>query len=496
MNTLLGLSRVLLLLSSAQTAAPTFTPDDTTVIANPERGFMGRVYPKWTEPPTPTRAITQADCDRVKAKKYSVIGTRYVLWDWRTSDLPASFLDPLKADCALARANGLKLMIAFSYIYATNKGTNATYDGHSDAPERWVLRHIDQVTTNGGANDGPLLVNNDVVAYWSLGFIGSWGEEHHSSNNLLNSPDPHVYATMNSATHAIWDALLSKVPRNRMIATRYCAFKKEKFKGAVLGGPTTDDIGRIGIHDDSFSANVDNYASFQFHAGGGMARVRELRAYCANETKYTVSCGETYGAGPDTKQHDGNTVISEMQAFHLDFYNGEFDQQEAHAHTYDKWEAQGLLTRMKNFVGYRLHVVSASAPASMAAGTRGTLSFRIENRGWGKLFNPRPVKLLLCRKIGEAHAEPLIVDTDLNPRLWYAGTQKDESIAFTLPASAPAGTYDLLLQLPDEYASLSGNPAYSVRFATRVDGRDLWNPTLGANWVGSVTVTGAAPLKR
>ena len=487
-NSILILLGVLLAQLAIAQATLSFTADDETMIANPERGFMGRVYPTWTEPPTKTRAITQADCDRVKARKYSVIGTRYVLWDWRTSDLPTSFLDQLTADCAIARKNGLKLMIQFSYQYATNNNTNAYYNGISDAPENWVLRHIDQVTTNGGANDGPLLVNNDVVAYWHLGYIGSWGEEHHSSNNLLHAPSPDVYATLNSATHTIWNALLSKIPSNRMIATRYCAFKKEKFNNATLTGITTDNIGRIGIHDDSFSANVDNYGSFQYYASGGITRVNKLRNYCSNETKYTVSYGETYGVGTDKKQEDGNTAILEMKIFHLDFYNAEHDDKPSYKVTLDKWEAQGLLTTMKNFTGYRLHVKSSTIPNSISPGSNGTIDLKIENRGWGKLFNPRPVKLLLCRKNGDAYAETYTVETSVNPRLWYSGTQKDESITFTIPGIVPPGTYDILLRLPDEYASLSENPAYSVRFATKYNGADIWNPTLGANWIGQITV--------
>ena len=475
---------VLTQLMFAQTTL-NFTSDDFTMIANPERGFCSMVYPTWTEPPTATRALTQADCDRAKGKLYSVIGIRYVFWDWRTSDLPAWLLNQIKSDCDLARTNGLKLWVRMSYVYATNGGTNAYYNGISDAPESWVLRHIDQLTTNGGANNGPLYVSNDVVAYWDLGFIGPWGEEHHSSNNLLNNPDPYAYATMGTATHNIWNTLLNKIPSDRMIATRYCAFKKEKFGGATLTAPTTDNIGRIGIHDDSFCANVDNFGSFQTGAG----RVDELRTYCSNETKYTVSYGETYGYDPNyPKQEDGNTVISEMQAFHLDFYNGEHDQTSSYAVTLDKWEAQGLLSTMKNKIGYRLHVISASAPSSLSAGASGTLNFKIENRGWGKLFNPRPVKLLICRKSGGTYAEKYTVSTSINPRLWYAGTQKDESISFTMPTEAPAGTYDLLLQLPDAYSSLQENSAYSVRFASKYAGGDIWSAGLGANWVGSLTV--------
>lgn len=473
---------------SAQTRTVTFTADDATMIANPERGFCGMVYPSWTSPPTPTRALTQADCDRVKSKMYTVIGMRYCLWPWRNADLPGWFLDQIKNDGDLARKNGLKLWVSFSYIYATNS-ENAYYDGQSDALVNWILRHIDQLTTNVGANNGPLLLNNDVIAFWSLGFIGSWGEEHHTTNNLLQ---PTVsYPVFNNNTHSIWNALLAKIPTDRHIATRYPAFKKEKFSSAVLIAPTTDWIGRIGIHDDSFSANIDDYGTFQFYSHLG-SRVDDLRAYWANESKYTVSYGETYGTGDAKKQEDGNTVISEMKTFHTDFYNGEHDQTSSYAVTLDKWATQGLLDTMKNFVGYRLHVVSASVPSSLAPSASGTLNFRIENRGWGKIFNPRPVKLLLCRKSDTGYAEQYIIETSVNPRLWYAQSQKDESIAFAIPCTAPAGNYDLFLQLPDGYPTLQNKPAYSIRFATKNNGVDVWNASLGANWMGNLSVGNTA----
>lgn len=479
----------------SQTTTLSFTADDTLMIANPERGFIGKCYPVWTEPPTATRALTQADCDRVKAKLYSVIGMRYCLWPWRTQDLSPQLLAQIKNDCDLARQNGLKLNLDFAYMYATNGGINAYYDGISDAPENWVLRHIDQLTTNGGANNGPLLVSNDVIAYWNIGFIGSWGEEHHSSNNLLQD-NPGTYATLNAASYNIWNALLTKIPTNRQISTRYCAFKKQYAKDLPMDSSTSGNVARIGIHDYSFSGNVDNFGSFQFYAGG-MARVNELRAYCSNENKYTVSAGETYGADSSLhKQQNGDTVISEMRYFDLDFYNGEFDQLAAYAETYDKWQQQGLLNKMKNFVGYRLHILSATAPAAMAAGATATLSFKIENRGWGKIFNPRPVKLMLCKKNGNVYAEKFTLNTPINPRRWYSESQKDEAFSFTVPGLATPGNYDLFLQMPDEYASLSGNSAYSIRIPSKHNGTDIWNAALGANWIGSLTVTGATGVKR
>ena len=47
------------------------------------------------------------------------------------------------------------------------------------------------------------------------------------------------------------------------------------------------------------------------------------------------------------------------------------------------------------------------------------------------------------------------------------------------------GDYKLALWLPDEYASLRGNPLYAVRFVNE----NIWEKTTGFNVLGTVTVT-------
>ena len=48
---------------------------------------------------------------------------------------------------------------------------------------------------------------------------------------------------------------------------------------------------------------------------------------------------------------------------------------------------------------------------------------------------------------------------------------------FTLPADIIAGDYDLLLNLPDKYASISNRSEYAIRLANT----DVWEEVTGYN---------------
>ena len=61
-------------------------------------------------------------------------------------------------------------------------------------------------------------------------------------------------------------------------------------------------------------------------------------------------------------------------------------------------------------------------------------------------------------------------------RYWFSGNVNwKESIQ--LPASIPKGRYELLLNLPDKYSSLSQRPEYSIRLANE----NSWEEKTGYN---------------
>jgi len=61
-------------------------------------------------------------------------------------------------------------------------------------------------------------------------------------------------------------------------------------------------------------------------------------------------------------------------------------------------------------------------------------------------------------------------------RKWYTGVYNVRE-SLSLPAGMEAGSYDVLLNMPDNYASLSTRPEYSVQLANN----NLWEATTGYN---------------
>jgi len=100
------------------------------------------------------------------------------------------------------------------------------------------------------------------------------------------------------------------------------------------------------------------------------------------------------------------------------------------------------------------------------------VSFTVHNAGYATPFNPRNLELALRNtSTGSTYKLPMTSD----PRRWTAGTSTTVSQTLTVPASLPAGSYALLLNLPDPL--LSTRPEYSIRLANQ----STWDAATGMN---------------
>lgn len=97
----------------------------------------------------------------------------------------------------------------------------------------------------------------------------------------------------------------------------------------------------------------------------------------------------------------------------------------------------------------------------------------IKNKGYASPYNKRTVKLVLRNK---ATKEIRSIDLATDIRRWYSGdNQVSESV--NIPADLPAGDYEMLLNMPDAYASIATKPEFSIRLANN----DVWESTTGYN---------------
>ena len=101
------------------------------------------------------------------------------------------------------------------------------------------------------------------------------------------------------------------------------------------------------------------------------------------------------------------------------------------------------------------------------------LHLHVRNDGWASLYNPRPVEVLLATTKGVIGSATLSID----PRAWAPSASAPIDVALRIPASTAAGTYRLMLRLPDAAKELHDVPEYAVQFAN--DG--VWDAATGGN---------------
>ena len=137
------------------------------------------------------------------------------------------------------------------------------------------------------------------------------------------------------------------------------------------------------------------------------------------------------------------------------------------------WTSGGCMETIRRSLGYRLVLKEASLPTTIKPGGTLSLNIRLSNTGFAAMYNPRPLYIVLLRE-ETRYAVPI---TGVDPRRWAPGQEHTVNVSLALPATIPAGTYQVGLWLPDASASLRNSPAYAVRFANN----NVWDATTGIN---------------
>lgn len=152
---------------AAAASTTTYTGDFASVFTNPERGFHNR-YEMVNDPAVndyASNAIPGFNPDmldrtfaRARADGDTLIHSYVHLDKYQTTDLPPALLANLGTGLAAIRAQGLKIVLRFAYVW----------DGYSAVTEPQMERHLDQLAP-------VLAANADVLMHLEAGFFGAWG---------------------------------------------------------------------------------------------------------------------------------------------------------------------------------------------------------------------------------------------------------------------------------------------------------------------------------
>ncbi|MCK8495014.1 DUF4832 domain-containing protein [Spirosoma sp. RP8] len=412
----------------------------------------------------------------------SLIYRAYRLERFKKSPIDADFLQKIQNDFNTARSAGIKLILRFSYTDKTHTGDcpdeYKICPPYGDASKPVVLAHIAQLK--------PLLTKNaDVIAVLQMGFIGIWGENYFtdyfgdaSMNQLGVIPDSSWHDR-----NEVLTALLNALPSDRMVQVRTPQIKQRFVKGP--NAPVTtlamsekeaysqSAIARVGFHNDCFLASADDYGTFYDYGNSSSKRGpanETLRRYFEQDSHYTAIGGETCddAFSPQNDCAPVGRAEQEMAAMHYSYLNAAYNNT-----VNNDWQSDGCMAKIRRNLGYRFVLEEAVLPTKARRGQSITCQINVKNVGYASPYNPRPLQLILRHK-GTGALTVLASQTDV--RKWFSGPIRWQE-SFSLPAKLQSGQYELLLNLPDAYASLANRPEYSVRLANET----VWEPATGYN---------------
>jgi len=449
---------------TVQAAKVVYTPDNTTVFKNPERGFteeMSRIVS--AERPN----VVKGEVDENWGSKYNMT-LAVVLYNfnkYKSKALPEEVLVGFDEDMQELRKYGLKCVLRFAYTERESDKVDAVPDT--------VRLHLEQLKPH-------LAANADVIYVLEAGFVGVWGEWYYTTH--YGNESQH----MNSNRRKVIDALFANAPEDRFVLFRYPMLKTEYFGDEI---PLNEEDGfsgsmraRWGCHNDAF---LNEWGNDGTYASDNKSDDPAVRAYIAQETLYVPNGGETNVESNSLAQQVYTKAPEEMSEYHWSFCGSSYATQVT-----KRWRESGIFDTLNVHMGYRYTMTEAILGDSAAPGGKMNVTVLIRNTGYAPIYNERPVELVLK---GEGLPDTgYRIQTTADPRRWKPNNKLSAiNEQVEIPADLPEGTYHLYLHMPDKYESIASDPRYAVRFANE----DVWDPETGLNDLGAeVVITREAPL--
>ena len=425
------------------------TPDtDTTNFTNPERGWYRSME---------TQEATLEDLVDYRRGGVTLVAFETYLGAYLDKPLDKKKLDEIDRALTMARAAGLSVIYRAAY----------DFDGKSNPDPRdinTVLGHIAQLK--------PIFYKHeDVLFNVQAGFLGPWGEWHHSRYGDPVKPE---YQKL------VANALLDAVPKSVTIAVRRPEYVRtiagtapltaeEAFSGTTLS--------RMAFHNDALMSertDMDTYIDPAYP-------LEKEFAWINNHTRYTPFIGETNKV---SSYNDAKKAID-----FLDLMNAHSLNIEYHPDVLKKWQKarQGNMSAFDYIgmkLGYRFelkHIVLSETARS--GGGNLSLEMELMNTGFGHLLREKKFEIVL-----KQGSQIFRAKIDEDARFWDKNQLISRTYNFQLPSNIPPGEWDVYLGLSSTFESLADNPAYSVRFANQ----DMWDAKLGLNKIGTIHIEEAA----
>lgn len=438
----------------------------TASIANPARGFHNRML---TTENVATQYTERANFAQNIEDKLTVLRLVFDLAGYQQRSLlnviagQTAPLTQLQNHFDQIRARGWKCAFRIWYTQST---------AGDDAPLMWALQHMQEMQAT-------LVANADLIIAIEAGVVGAWGEWAYSANYGTTSSGANLGLTTQqwADRKAVIDGLVTlakALPYFRTVGIRTPIQHWNMYGSTPLADANRFDnstLARLGGFNDGFVANASDFSTYQ-------NRTTETN-FWAQQTKYTCFSFESeYQAGY------GTGAVAEANCAQLHATHG---HNRYNTSTLALWgqvaggnNDTGSYVTIRNKLGYRLYLTSATLPTTLTTNGTANIKFTIVNEGYAApVIKFRPLLVMRNTVSGAVYKTPIPVDV----RDWIPGTYNvDVNVAVP---NLPFGAYDLLLQFADEHVPNEAVVAYSVQLANT----NLWEVATGFNKLNASATT-------
>ncbi len=352
------------------------------------------------------------------------------------------------------KSNGGTAIVRFAYD---------NFEGDEDLEPSldMILKHIEQIC--------PILTQNkDVISYVELGFFGPWGEMHTSK-----------ISTPQNVTKAL-NVMLDNTPEDMKIGVRqpkyyvdFAGVDRAKLNENITEKGTKEY--RVGLFNDGYLGSHSDLGTFEN---------REIEvSWLENQALHTLYGGEvvkTRGSQENDKINTAEYMSKEAFRTHTTYLNYDYDEDVINSWKDETYNGDDELYRGKsgylyitNHMGYRfvLRNSNISKPDSKTI----NLALDIENVGFANLVNSKKVSVIL-----ESNSRKFELVTNLDPTTWNSKDISKLNLTITVPDDFEETEYKVYLRISKYGDYLNDNNYQCIRLANN----DIWNETLGANYVG------------
>jgi hypothetical protein len=381
-------------------------------------------------------------------------------------DLDETFFQNVRATFENCRKNGCTIAVRFRYdASGTDNPEPATFDQ--------VLHHIQQIKDNGLLED-----YKDILMFVESGFVGKWGEQHGGKYTSLD------YKVK------LLDAMLDCVPEEIPVTVR----TPNIF--ASWAGITTaemadyvaepgSDAARVGLYNDGYMGSDSDLGTFSNRAAEtAWMQKQMLHTYYGGEFSGNLTWAQKYdtylpeNAVPEMYQTHLSYINSNIFSLYKDYTFGEeYDVENVDNSAY---YGQTVFQFIRDHIGYRFVIRKSELSQTVTAGTQLQCQFSIENTGFANPLHEMKAEVIL-----ERNGEYIQTTVALDPTTWYSCTTTEIPLTLQLPGDLEAGDWNVYLRLSVGDQDYTNSSLRTVHFANA----NVWNSMLGANYLGSVSIT-------